>query len=92
MDWPERAQVARDRLSQRLAVENHPYPEFAACLLVARGARGMSVEEFAALAGAPPELVAGLESGERSPTEATPRLVELCDEVPPEFTGDIVGW
>ena len=91
MDWSERAVIARDRLARRLADEQHPYPEFAACLLVARGARRMTVEEFAALAGVTPELLAGLESGERSPTEAGERLIELADENPPDFEGDIIG-
>lgn len=84
MDWPERARIARERLARRLAAEHHPYPEFAACLVVARGARGMTVEEFAALAGIAPDVLAALESGDLSPRKATDRLVQLADEPPPE--------
>lgn len=87
MDWSDRARIARDRLTRRLATEDHPYPEFAACLIVARGARGMTIDEFAALGGVSPDLLAGLESGARSPTEAPDRLIEIADEPPPEIDG-----
>lgn len=90
MDWPARARIARERLARRLADDEHPYPDFAACLLVARGARALNIEQFAELVGMDATLLAELESGDRSPTEAPRRLIQVADEDPrpwPQVSG-----
>lgn len=74
--WAPRAALARRRLARLLAEQGRPNPEFCAALIVARGERGLTVEEMAAELGCSPSLLEALERG-LVPPEQAPAAVRL---------------
>lgn len=78
-DWMRRVELARRRLAERYAEEGRHHPAFCAALVVARGARGLSIEEMAAELGCGPAVLKALERGLIDPAAAPPAVRELVD-------------
>jgi transcriptional regulator with XRE-family HTH domain len=76
-EWRWRAALARRRLTARFAAEGRPYPRFCAALVVARGERGLSVEEMAAELGCGPATLRALEEGLLPPDRAPAAVLAL---------------
>jgi hypothetical protein len=69
-EWGRRVKKVRRRLTERFAEEGRPNPEFCAALVVARGERGLTVEEMAAELGCGPAVLEALEQGLLPPERA----------------------
>jgi hypothetical protein len=74
---PSPLSALAERVSQELAWEGHPFPQFAAVLLALRGETGLDQAGFAGLVGVPTSLLRALERGVLAPSEAPPRLANL---------------
>lgn len=75
--WSWRAEFARRRLAARYAEEGREHPGFCAALVVARGERGLTIEEMAAELGCGPATLEALEAGLISPERAPASVREL---------------
>lgn len=77
-----RASVARRVLAARYRQEGHQHPEYAAALVVARGERGLSVEELASWLGVGVGVLRGVESGGLPAWSAPPAIRRFVSSLP----------
>jgi hypothetical protein len=70
--WPTDLPGLCERLAERLRRRGLEHPDVAAVALVARGARGETIDEFASALGVDPAVVDAVEAGEHD----MPRAIE----------------